>query len=96
MVTSFQLKQMHGGELTPLSAVGVGALARTLTVIGIQPLTLVKTRYEVNVVVLVSCDFISKTYTNDGWQRWLTTMVANHGSYMRRMVLNLISGMQFY
>lgn len=45
-LTLSQLRRIHGEDLSPLSAVIIGALARSLTVMFVQPLTLIKTRYE--------------------------------------------------
>jgi len=45
-VTLSQLRKHYGEDLGPMSAVLIGALARTITVLCTQPLTLVKTRYE--------------------------------------------------
>ena len=38
---------MYGTDVGPVSAVIMGALSRTITVVVVQPLTLIKTRYEV-------------------------------------------------
>lgn len=45
-VTLSQIKKMFGTNVGPSSAVMIGALSRTITVIFVQPLTLIKTRYE--------------------------------------------------
>merc|ERR1719197_119605 len=46
--TLSQLRKLYGEDqhLHPLSAVALGAAARSLTVVVVQPLTLIKTRYE--------------------------------------------------
>ncbi|KAL5253886.1 hypothetical protein ACHWQZ_G013598 [Mnemiopsis leidyi] len=45
-VTLSQIKKMCGTNLGPVSVVVMGALSRTITVVVVQPLTLIKTRYE--------------------------------------------------
>ncbi|XP_063682058.1 mitochondrial glycine transporter-like [Bolinopsis microptera] len=45
-VTLSQIKEMFGADVGPSSAVMIGATSRTITVIFVQPLTLIKTRYE--------------------------------------------------
>jgi len=45
-VTLSQIKKMFGANVGPASAVMIGATSRTITVVFVQPLTLIKTRYE--------------------------------------------------
>ena len=50
------MQEVFGTELGPLSAVLMGITARTTTVIFMQPLTLIKTRYEVHNLYEISID----------------------------------------
>ena len=44
---------MYGTDVGPVSAVIMGALSRTITVVVVQPLTLIKTRYEVTCFIFL-------------------------------------------